>query len=193
MNNAIPDNDAPAKRQTKRVSRSITHYAFLDSLVGRLLLAGNADALMLINFPTGNQAQTPHPDWILDDTIFTESMRQLRQYFAGERTEFSIPLEMDGTDFQIRVWNALREVPFGATESYGDIARRIGQPNASRAIGGANHANPLPIVVPCHRIIGADRSLTGFGGGVETKLKLLEFENPGKFSHNTQPDLFANT
>jgi len=101
-----------------------------------------------------------------------------------------MPLEMDGTDFQKDVWTALRAVPFGATVSYGELAREIGRPKASRAVGAANHANPLPIVVPCHRVIGADRSLTGFGGGLETKQILLELENPGAYAHDAQPDLF---
>ncbi len=170
----------------------ITHYTFLECLVGRLMLAGGDGVLMLINFPTGSQALPPNADWSPDDTMFGEAVRQLREYFAGDRTEFSMPVEMDGTDFQKNVWTALRDVPFGATVSYGELARRVGRPNASRAVGAANHANPLPILVPCHRVIGADRSLTGFGGGIETKRALLEFENPAGYAPDAQQDLFSN-
>lgn len=145
---------------------------------------------MLINFPTGSQALKPRREWQRDDSMFTAAKRQLREYFEGTRTEFTMPLEMDGTDFQIECWTALRQVPFGATVSYGELAHRIGRPKASRAVGAANHANPLPIVVPCHRVIGADNSLTGFGGGLETKTTLLTLENPA--GRAAQPDLFHN-
>lgn len=191
QNRATPPKRS-VKRNTKRVASSITHYTFLECLVGRLMLAGGDGVLMLINFPTGSQALMPETSWSRDDTMFAEAVGQLREYFAGDRTEFTMPLEMDGTDFQKDVWVALRDVPFGATVSYGELARRVGRPNASRAVGAANHANPLPIVVPCHRVIGADRSLTGFGGGLETKQKLLEFENPTGFAPETQQDLFAD-
>jgi methylated-DNA-[protein]-cysteine S-methyltransferase len=179
-------------RNTKRVSPTITHYTHLESPVGRLLLAGDADALMLINFPTGSQALQPKAGWVRDDSMFADAARQLDEYFTGERVEFSMRLEMDGTDFQKDVWTALRKVPFGATVSYGELARLVGRPKASRAVGAANHANPLPIVVPCHRVIGSDRSLTGFGGGLETKQKLLEFENPAEYGRDPQQDLFQN-
>ncbi|MBT5666114.1 MAG: methylated-DNA--[protein]-cysteine S-methyltransferase, partial [Rhodospirillaceae bacterium] len=123
---------------------------------------------------------------------FADATMQLGEYFSGTRTEFTTPIEMDGTEFQIEVWTALRNVPFGETVSYGELACEIGRPNASRAVGAANHANPLPIVIPCHRVIGADRSLTGFGGGLETKQKLLAFENPMGFAPDAQQDLFAD-
>jgi methylated-DNA-[protein]-cysteine S-methyltransferase len=184
--------DAPLKRNTKRISSAIPHYTHLDSPVGPLLIAGADEVVMLINFPTGSQAQQPRPDWVRDDTMFAEAKRQLDEYFAGERSEFTMPVEMDGTDFQKEVWTALRAVPFGATVSYGDLANKIGRPKASRAVGAANHANPLPIVVPCHRVIGSDRSLTGFGGGLETKQTLLAFENPTAHRQDTQQDLFQS-
>jgi methylated-DNA-[protein]-cysteine S-methyltransferase len=184
--------DAPPKRNTKRVSAAIMHYTFLETPVGRLLIAGADDVLMLINFPTGSQALKPRPEWRRDDAMFAEAKRQLREYFEGTRTEFSMAVEMDGTDFQKECWTALRQVPFGATISYGELARRAGRPKASRAVGAANHANPLPIVVPCHRVIGADNSLTGFGGGLETKLKLLALENPSAYGRGGQGDLFQN-
>jgi methylated-DNA-[protein]-cysteine S-methyltransferase len=184
--------ETPLKRNTKRVSSAITHHTFLDSPVGRLLLAGVDDVLMLINFPTGSQALKPRPEWRRDDTMFAVARQQLTEYFEGTRTEFTMAVEMDGTDFQIDCWTALRQVPFGATVSYGELARRAGRPKASRAVGAANHANPLPIVVPCHRVIGSDNSLTGFGGGLETKLKLLTFENPAAYGASAQGDLFQS-
>ena len=183
---------APLKRNTKRVSPAITHYTHLDSPVGPLLLAGADGILMLINFPTGSQALQPRPEWVRESAMFAEAARQLRNYFEGGRTDFSMALEMDGTDFQKETWTALRAVPFGATVSYGELARLVGRPKASRAVGAANHANPLPIVVPCHRVIGSDKSLTGFGGGLETKLKLLALENPTAYGSGAQGDLFQS-
>ncbi|NKB55407.1 MAG: methylated-DNA--[protein]-cysteine S-methyltransferase [Alphaproteobacteria bacterium] len=184
--------EPPLKRNTKRVSSAITHYTYQESPVGPLLIAGAGEVVMLINFPTGSQAQQPRPDWVRDDAMFAEAKVQLTEYFAGARTDFTMPIEMDGTDFQKEVWTALRAVPFGETVGYGELAERIGRPKASRAVGAANHANPLPIVVPCHRVIGSDRSLTGFGGGLETKQTLLEFENPDAHRPDIQQDLFQS-
>jgi len=151
-------------------------YCHLDSPVGPLLIAGNATHLHYIGFPSGKRARQPSESWRRDDTLFTETREQLRAYFAGEITEFDLPLHFEGTVFQKSVWRALREIPFGRTWSYGRLAERIGRPAASRAVGAANGANPLPIVVPCHRVVGADGSLTGFGGGIETKEFLLRHE-----------------
>jgi methylated-DNA-[protein]-cysteine S-methyltransferase len=148
-------------------------YAYLDSPVGRLLLAGDAHGLILISFPGGSRARRPLRDWQRDDGVLTAATRQLSEYFAGRRKTFSLPLRPSGTAFQLSVWTALQAIPFGATISYGELARRIGLPTAARAVGAANGANPLPIVVPCHRVIGADNSLTGFGGGLDTKRYLL--------------------
>lgn len=191
----LTDNDkaeTPLKRNTKRVSVAISHYTYLESPVGPLLIAGADEVVMLINFPTGSQAQQPRDGWVRDNTMFVEARRQLTEYFAGTRTDFTMPVAMDGTDFQKDVWTALRAVPFGETVSYGELAHKIGRPKASRAVGAANHANPLPIVVPCHRVIGSDRSLTGFGGGLETKQTLLEFENPAAHKQKVQQDLFQS-
>lgn len=152
------------------------HYSYLPSPVGDLLLAGHAQGLTLVSFPNGSRAVAPSPGWRRDDQAFAVAVRQLEEYFAGERRTFSLPLRPAGTSFQRAVWSALQEIPFGGTTSYGEFARRIGRPAASRAVGAANGANPLPIIVPCHRVIGADRSLTGFGGGLETKRYLLAHE-----------------
>jgi methylated-DNA-[protein]-cysteine S-methyltransferase len=166
-------------------------YSYVDSPVGRLLLAGDPDGLALISFSTGRRPREPSASWARDDRVFAEAIAQLRSYFAGERREFSLPLQPRGTPFQERVWSALRAVPFGATISYGELARRIGQPSAARAVGAANGANPLPIIVPCHRVIGADHSLTGFGGGLETKRYLLAHEARFTRRHARQSDLFG--
>jgi methylated-DNA-[protein]-cysteine S-methyltransferase len=108
--------------------------------------------------------------------VIAEAMRQLDEYFAGRRREFELDLAPQGTPFQLAVWDALRTIPYGATASYGDIARSVDRPNAVRAVGQANGRNPLAIVVPCHRVVGSDRSLTGYGGGIERKRFLLALE-----------------
>ena len=168
-----------------------TSYAYLDSPVGRLLLAGDPQGLTLVRFPGERGAVRPAADWRRDDGVFSEAIDQLAEYFAGERREFALPLQPLGTPFQKIVWSALRSIPYGATVSYGELARRIGRPSASRAVGAANGANPLPIIVPCHRVIGADRSLTGFGGGLETKRFLLALEAGVAPALAQQADLFA--
>jgi methylated-DNA-[protein]-cysteine S-methyltransferase len=151
-------------------------YGYHDSPVGALLLAGDGDRLHLIGFATGSRAPRPRASWRRDETLFDAARAQLDAYFAGALTRFDLPLHFTGTAFQQSVWSALRDIPYGATTSYGGLARRVGRPTASRAVGAANGANPLPIVVLCHRVIGADGSLTGFGGGVETKRFLLDLE-----------------
>jgi len=151
-------------------------YAYVDSPVGPLLVAGDDRELHRIAFPSERRAQTPQRDWQRDDAPFAAVRDQLRAYFAGALTRFDLPLRFSGTPFQNAVWQALREIPYGETISYRTLAERIGRPTACRAVGAANGANPLPIVIPCHRVIGADGSLTGFGGGIETKRALLELE-----------------
>jgi len=168
-----------------------TSYTYLDSPVGRLLLAGDPLGLSQVRFPGERGAVRPSADWRRDYGVFSEAIAQLEEYFAGERREFSLPLQLEGTPFQTTVWSALQTIPYGATVSYGELARRIGRPSASRAVGAANGANPLPIIVPCHRVIGGDRSLTGFGGGLETKRFLLAFEAGIASPLAQQGDLFA--
>ncbi len=150
-----------------------------DSPVGRLLLAGDGDSLIQVCFQSGPHPRQPADDWIAAAAPFRLAIRQLGEYFAGERRRFELPLAPQGTEFQRRVWRALTEIPYGKTVSYGELARRIGKPSAPRAVGLANGANPLPIIVPCHRVIGADGSLTGFGGGLPIKRKLLALEGAG--------------
>jgi methylated-DNA-[protein]-cysteine S-methyltransferase len=152
-------------------------YAFLDSPVGTLLLGGSDDALCLVSFPTGRGARRPEPTWREDACAFRETVAQLRSYFAGKLTEFDLSLQPVGNPFQLRVWQALQQIPYGETATYGEIAAMIGgTPAESRAVGAANAANPLPIVIPCHRVIGAGGKLVGFGGGLATKQHLLNLE-----------------
>ncbi len=161
----------------KVVSPYITHYCTMDSPVGPLMLAGCAQGLRMVNFPKGAQARQPHESWQEDAGVFTDATDQLRAYFAGDLQIFTLDLLLEqGTDFQKTVWAALQDVPFGGLASYGDIAKTLGKPGAARAVGGANNANPIPIIIPCHRIIGANKSLTGFGGGLATKKHLLDHE-----------------
>ena len=130
----------------------------------------------MIGFPRGDKARGPDPAWTHHEAPFEEAARQLREYFDGARRRFDLDLEPSGTVFQHAVLDALQTIPYGETRSYADIALQIGRPRAVRAVGAANGRNPLPIVIPCHRVIGKDRSLTGFGGGLETKRYLLDLE-----------------
>jgi methylated-DNA-[protein]-cysteine S-methyltransferase len=152
------------------------YYCYHDTPIGELLLAGDEQALCLIGFPKGKMRHDPETDWIYKEKPFREAGRQLDEYFSGARREFDLPLKLDGTEFQLLVLNELRRIPYGDTTSYRDIAERIGRPTAVRAVGAANGRNPLPIVVPCHRVVGASGDLTGFGGGLDTKEALLRLE-----------------
>ena len=151
------------------------YYTWVESPVGRLLLAGS-DALSLIAFSRGANSIAPKPDWKPDAPFLRDAGTQLGEYFRGTLREFDLDLKPTGTAFQLAVLNALSTIPYGETRSYGEIASQIGRPKAVRAVGAANGRNPLPIVIPCHRVIGADGSLTGFGGGLETKRYLLDLE-----------------
>ena len=152
------------------------YYCYLDTPIGELLLAGEADGLVMIGFPKGAMRREAEPDWIFNEQQLAEACQQIREYFAGERRVFDLPLILSGTEFQVSVLKALQEIPYGETVSYGDIAKRIGRPKAVRAVGAANGRNPLPIIVPCHRVIGSTGDLTGFGGGIDTKEALLRLE-----------------
>ena len=152
------------------------YYCYLDTPIGELLLAGDDDALCLVSFPKGAMRRDPEPDWIYKEKPFKAARQQLTEYFAGERREFDLPLKLSGTEFQMSVLHALQKIPYGETTSYSDIAERIGRPRAVRAVGAANGRNPIPIIVPCHRVIGSHGDLTGFGGGLDTKEALLRLE-----------------
>ena len=151
-------------------------YRYLETPIGRLMLAGTERGLWRIEFASGKTRRGPQPQWRRDDECLPEAAVQLRDYFAGQRRDFDLPIEPRGTDFQLRTWRALRAIPYGATTTYAALARSIGKPKAVRAVGAANGRNPLPIVVPCHRVIGSDGSLTGFGGGTDVKRTLLQLE-----------------
>jgi len=157
------------------------YYCYLESPLGDLLLAGDEDALSLVGFPQGKMRHDPEPDWIYNEKPFATVRQQLQEYFAGERKDFDLPLNVTGTEFQVQVLEELQRIPYGETTSYGDIANRIGRPKAMRAVGAANGRNPIPIIIPCHRVIGSGGALTGFGGGLDTKEALLrlEAENSG--------------
>ncbi len=152
------------------------YYCYLTTPIGDLLLAGNEDALAMIGFPEGSMRRDPESDWIYNEKPFVTVRGQLLEYFAGTRQEFDVPLKMSGTDFQVRVLEELQKIPYGETRSYRDIAERIGNPKAVRAVGAANGRNPIPIIIPCHRVIGSGGDLTGFGGGLDTKEALLRLE-----------------
>jgi methylated-DNA-[protein]-cysteine S-methyltransferase len=161
----------------KRQPMSGMAYTRIESPVGKLLLAGDEQGLRQLSFESSKRASLVQPDWREDQTPFAEVMRQLHAYFGGELKTFDLPLAPEGTEFQLRVWNSLRAIPYGETISYLQLAQRIGNPKAVRAVGLANGCNPIPIIIPCHRVIGSDGSLTGFGGGLPNKKKLLALES----------------
>ena len=159
-------------------------YKEMESPVGKLKLAASADALVAILWEreSPNRIKLATLSYDPQQPILIETERQLEEYFAGTRNEFNLPLEPAGTEFQKKVWRALREIPYGQTRSYLDLAKRIDSAKAVRAVGAANGKNPLSIVVPCHRIVGANGALTGFAGGLEVKAKLLAHEGCRRFS-----------
>lgn len=168
---------------------STIFYSRMNSPIGELLLAGDGTAITGLTMPNHKHAKTIQEKWCRDETLFTNMRAQLLAYFAGERQAFDLPLAPRGTDFQQTVWKALLEIPFGTTWSYGELARHIGKPKAARAVGLANGRNPISIIVPCHRVIGADGSLTGYGGGIARKRWLLAHEGHNFSEPATQFDL----
>lgn len=162
--------------------RSTVYTTSVDTPVGPLLLAGTDRALQLISFSTGKRVRTRQPEWQENREPFAHAISELEAYFAGDLKQFSIKYELIGTPFQKDVWQALADIPYGQTVSYGDLAEAINRPKAFRAVGAANGANNLPILLPCHRVIGANKSLTGFGGGIETKAFLLQHESNHQFA-----------
>jgi len=152
------------------------NYTQIESPVGPLLLVADEAGLRQINFVNGRNHARHDSSWSENAAPLRETIRQLRAYFAGELEEFDLPLAPEGTEFQLKVWKHLCDIPYGETISYGELARRIENPNASRAVGLANGSNPIPIVIPCHRVIGSNGKLTGYGGGLPIKEKLLALE-----------------
>jgi len=162
-----------------------TLYRVTDSPIGPLTIAGVDGRIRHLRMQDQTHEPRDRADWIRDDTAFEDAVVQLSEYFAGERTEFELEIELVGSAFQRRVWRALTTIPYGQTRTYGQIARQIGAPNASRAVGLANGHNPISIIVPCHRVIGSNGALTGYGGGLERKRILLGLEQ-----RRTAPALF---
>lgn len=156
-------------------------YAIVDSPIGPLTVVSRGELLSEIWFPEGSEP-VEVGDAVEDPGPLESALRQLEEYFRGERTTFDLELAPEGTPFQLRVWEQLLAIPYGETRSYGQIAQALGQPEAARGVGAANGSNPIPIVIPCHRVIGASGALTGFGGGLDTKRWLLD--------HERQPSLF---
>lgn len=161
---------------TPTAPRTPKRYRTVDSPVGPLTLAG-VDGV-LTDLRMDGQAHPPdgHDGWVRDDTAFPEAVAQLAAYFAGRVTEFDVPIRLEGTDFQREVWAALRTIPYGETWSYARLAEAVGRPGAARAVGAANSRNPIGIIVPCHRVIGASGALTGYAGGLDRKRLLLDLE-----------------
>lgn len=154
------------------------HYTQIESPLGPLLLAADTSGILEIRFVNGRTPQKPEPEWIRNDhdQSLRELAEQLDAYFSGKLEKFELALSPQGTSFQKTVWSRLCYIPYGETISYGEIARQIGNPQASRAVGLANGSNPIPIVIPCHRVIGSNGKLTGYGGGLPIKEKLLALE-----------------
>ncbi len=161
----------------KETKTNVLAYTSMESPIGPLLLAGDDRGLRLVYFVNGRRPMSPRCDWVEDKKPFKEVIHQLDAYFEGKLQDFDLPLVLDGTEFQLLVWSNLKEIPYGETISYGQLADRIGSPNAARAVGLANGSNPIPIIIPCHRVIGSSGDLTGFGGGLPIKKKLLALES----------------
>jgi methylated-DNA-[protein]-cysteine S-methyltransferase len=152
-------------------------YTTLESPIGELLLLGDGQALRGLHMQGGRRPIAVRSGWERSAAPFASACAQLQEYFAGRRTTFELPLAMHGNPFERRVWRALGDIPYGGTTSYGELARDIGHPSAARAVGVANARNPIAVIVPCHRVIGASGALTGYGGGLERKRLLLELES----------------
>lgn len=150
----------------------MTYFTTVRSPIGSLLLTSDNGALTGLRMGRSR----PSTDWERDDARFADVVEQLDEYWTGERTDFDMLLQPMGTPFQLKVWKALRTIPYGTTISYAELARRVGNPRAMRAVGRANGANPIAVIVPCHRVIAADGTLGGFGGGLSRKQKLLKLE-----------------
>lgn len=165
-------------------------FTYLDTPIGRLLVARRPAGLYAIRFERDGTPAAPEPGWRYVDALEGEAVAQLAAYFAGALRRFDLPLAPEGTPFQQAVWAALCEIPYGRTITYAELARRIGRPRAVRAVGAANGRNPLPIVVPCHRVIGSDGTLTGYAGGLAVKEALLLHEGVRLARPAVQPTLF---
>lgn len=171
----LPFATLPGTNQQKR--RNTMYTSFIDSPLGILQLVCQDDAVTELNFLDENRpAELASSPSAQERSIAAEASRQLAEYFAGQRTHFTVKCRPAGTPFQQKVWQSLQEIPYGTTCAYSDIATKIGSPNACRAVGGANRINPIPIIIPCHRVIGKNGNLVGFSAGIDKKILLLELE-----------------
>lgn len=152
------------------------YYDIFPTVCGDILLASEGDALQLLDFQQGSKARRVQGDWKRDAILFRPVREQVLAYLNGELRQFSIAVAPQGTPFQQQVWQALQTIPYGETASYSDIASRIGRPRAVRAVGAANGANPVSLIIPCHRVIGRNGALTGYAGGLAVKQRLLALE-----------------
>lgn len=171
-------------------TKPIPFYTTITSPLGEILLARNDHGLTHLNFQEGTHPLLVDPAWRQERDAFREATAQLDAYFAGELREFSLPLAPQGTPFQLAVWQALQTIPYGRTLTYSQLAQQIGKPKAVRAVGAANGRNPIPLIIPCHRVIGADGSLTGYGGGLPIKEALLNLEKYGRLQPPQQLSIF---
>jgi len=164
------------RRAARPGQEQVTWMTTMDSPIGTLTLAAQDGRITGLHMDGADHAPTGQQSWRRDDSQFKEAVGQVEAYFAGELIDFDLPLQLDGTDFQRRVWKGLQGIPYGQTISYGELARRVGNAKACRAVGLANGRNPVAVIVPCHRVIGANGTLTGFGGGLDRKRWLLDHE-----------------
>jgi len=160
----------------ERRAGATTLYGHAETPLGTVLLVGRDSAIAGLYFKHFPLCPVPEPSWQRNECHFAPVRRQLDEYFDGRRTTFALPLQLDGSPFQLAVWSALRDIPYGQTTSYGQIAQHLGNPRAARAVGAANGRNPISIIIPCHRVIGADGGLTGYGWGLDRKAWLLDHE-----------------
>lgn len=162
-----------------------TTHRTVESPIGDLLLIGDGEAISCLYMNGEGRYDERKQGLTADPAAFAEAAEQLDQYFAGEREHFELDLRPAGSEFQLKVWRALEAIPFGQTRSYGEIAAAVGQPKAARAVGGANNKNPIAVIVPCHRVIGASGALVGYGGGIDRKVWLLDHERAAERSANS--------
>ena len=167
-----------------------TVFTVMNSPLGKILVAGNAQGLSHVSFQDGSSAIVPEVTWQQNNASLTDAVQQLGAYFAGELQDFNLPLAPKGTPFQQEVWRFLLTIPYGQTTSYGTIAQAMNKPRATRAVGAANGRNPIPIIIPCHRVIGSNGQLTGYAGGLRFKEALLSLERNGRIEVSQQLPLF---
>ncbi|MGJ8528198.1 methylated-DNA--[protein]-cysteine S-methyltransferase [Maritalea sp.] len=161
-------------------------YTYMDGPLGKMMLSGDQNALAYLDISVHGKLPNPLETWTKDQTRFAREIDQLEEFFAGERNSFDLNIQLVGSDYNKKVWGELQRIPYGEAITYGELAKRIGQPEGAQAVGNANGQNPIPIIVPCHRVVAAKNSLGGFTGGIEKKQYLLQLEK----TKNVQFNLF---